>query len=56
MAPQSSGELVVSCIFHRAGLGWRHTPTQNAEVASPPDVVHLHEKEKRAHEGMHMWH
>lgn len=45
MAPHSSGELVVSCICQIAGLRLRHTPILNAGVASPPDVVHLYEKE-----------
>ncbi len=46
MAPQSSDELVVFCICRTVGLMLIRTPTLNAGVASPPDVVHLHEKDK----------
>lgn len=45
MAPHSSDELVASCIYRTAGLRWTRTPTRNAGVASPPDVVHLQDKE-----------
>lgn len=45
-APPSSGEQGVSCIYRIAGLKLTRTPTQNAEVASPPDVVHLHNERK----------